>query len=135
VSASLSEVVPMAAARSRREIWAVGGGKGGIGKSFITASLGWELAGMGRRVVLVDADLGGANLHLQLGMPKPARTLGDFIQRRASSLEEVLTDTPVPGLRLVARRQPRVRRAHRGDRLDSFELVRERVDACGAQSI
>jgi len=102
VSVGLSEVVPVAAARSRREIWAVGGGKGGIGKSFITASLGWELASMGRRVVLLDADLGGANLHLQLGMPKPARTLGDFIQRRASSLEEVVTDTPVLGLRLVS---------------------------------
>jgi flagellar biosynthesis protein FlhG len=53
-------------------------------------------------VVLVDADLGGANLHTCLGLPTPPRTLADFIQRRVSSIEEVLTDTPAPGLRLIS---------------------------------
>src|SRR5512136_1558160 len=66
---SVSEVLPVAAPRTRRQIWSVGGGKGGIGKSLIAASLGWQLARMGRRVVLVDADLGGANLHTCLGPP------------------------------------------------------------------
>ena len=41
----------------------VGGGKGGIGKSLLSASLGIDLARRGYRVVLLDADLGGANLH------------------------------------------------------------------------
>jgi flagellar biosynthesis protein FlhG len=57
---------------------------------------------MGRRVVLVDADLGGANLHTCLGLPPPSQTLADFIQRRASSIEEVVTETPAPGLRLIS---------------------------------
>jgi len=84
-----------------RQIWAVGGGKGGIGKSLLAASVGWELARMGRQVVLVDADLGGANLHTRLGLPTPPRTLGDFLQGRCSSLEGVVTATPTLGLRLV----------------------------------
>ena len=44
---------------------------------------------MGKRVVLVDADLGGANLHTCLGLPGPTRTLGDFIQRRVERIEDV----------------------------------------------
>jgi flagellar biosynthesis protein FlhG len=99
---SVSEVLPVAAPRTRRQIWSVGGGKGGIGKSLIAASVGWQLARMGRRVVLVDADLGGANLHTCLGLPPPPRTLADFIQRRASSIEEVVTETPAGGLRLIS---------------------------------
>jgi flagellar biosynthesis protein FlhG len=99
---SVSEVLPVAAPRTRRQIWSIGGGKGGIGKSLLAASIGWQLARMGRRVVLVDADLGGANLHTCLGLPAPPRTLADFIQRRVSSIEDVLTDTPATGLRLIS---------------------------------
>jgi flagellar biosynthesis protein FlhG len=88
--------------RARRQIWAIGGGKGGIGKSFLAASVGWELAHMGRQVVLVDADLGGANLHTRLGLPTPSRTLGDFIQGRHASIEDVVTATPALGLRLIS---------------------------------
>lgn len=40
-------------------IWAVGGGKGGTGKSFITSSLGTCLALKGSKTILLDADLGG----------------------------------------------------------------------------
>ena len=100
---SVSEVLPSAgAATTRRQIWSIGGGKGGIGKSLLAASIGWQLARMGRRVVLVDADLGGANLHTCLGLPAPARTLADFIQRRVETIDEVLTDTQAPGLRVIS---------------------------------
>jgi flagellar biosynthesis protein FlhG len=99
---SVSEALPVGALRTRRQIWSIGGGKGGIGKSLIAASVGWQLARMGRQVVLVDADLGGANLHTCLGLPMPPRTLADFIQRRVSTIEEVVADTAAPGLRLVS---------------------------------
>jgi flagellar biosynthesis protein FlhG len=99
---TVTPVIPAAAPRTRRQIWSMGGGKGGIGKSLLTASLGWQLARMGKRVVLVDADLGGANLHTCLGLSGPERTLGDFIQRRAERIEDVLTETGVPGLRLIS---------------------------------
>jgi flagellar biosynthesis protein FlhG len=99
---ALPAVVPATAARPRRQVWSVGGGKGGIGKSLLTAALGYQLARMGRRVVLVDADLGGANLHTCLGLPGPSLTLGDFIFRRAERIEDVLVETGVPGLRLIS---------------------------------
>jgi flagellar biosynthesis protein FlhG len=102
MTSRVSEVQPAGAPRARRQIWAIGGGKGGIGKSLVAASVGWELAHMGRRVVLVDADLGGANLHTRLGLPMPARTLGDFIQGRSPCIEDVLTATPTLGLRLIS---------------------------------
>jgi flagellar biosynthesis protein FlhG len=57
---------------------------------------------MGRRVVLVDADLGGANLHTCLGLATPQKTLADFIQRRVESIEDVLSEAGAPGLRLIS---------------------------------
>ena len=45
------------------EIYPIGGGKGGVGKSFITASLGALIAKWGKKVVLIDLDLGASNLH------------------------------------------------------------------------
>jgi len=99
---TVSETLSVGAAPRKRQIWSVGGGKGGIGKSLIAASLGWQLARMGQRVVVVDADLGGANLHTCLGLPAPTCTLADFIQRRLDTLEEALTETGAPGLRLLS---------------------------------
>lgn len=87
---------------TRRSIVAVGGGKGGIGKSLITSSLAICLARRGRRVVLIDADLGGANLHTALGLAPAKISLGDFIKRRVSSIEEVIVDTGVPNLGLIS---------------------------------
>ncbi len=49
----------------------MGGGKGGIGKTLVSANLGIALAQAGMRVLLVDADLGGANLHTCLGVGQP----------------------------------------------------------------
>jgi flagellar biosynthesis protein FlhG len=92
---------PPLGARTRR-IVSVGGGKGGIGKSLISANLGIELARRGRRVVLVDADLGGANLHTCLGMATPKRTLSDFIERRTEQIEDVVTPTCIPTLGLIS---------------------------------
>lgn len=99
---ALPAVIPSVASRPRRQVWSVGGGKGGIGKSLLTASIGVQLARAGRKVVLVDADLGGANLHTCLGLSGPALTLGDFICRRAERIEDVVVDTGVPGLRLIS---------------------------------
>ena len=80
----------------------VGGGKGGIGKSLVSASLGIELARRGNRVVLVDVDLGGANLHTCLGIEQVRTGLGDFIEHRVERLEDVLVPTGVPNLTLAS---------------------------------
>ena len=47
---NMPAVAPLSPGAPRRQIWSLGGGKGGIGKSLLTASLGWQLARMGKRV-------------------------------------------------------------------------------------
>ncbi len=89
-------------APSGPRVWAVGGGKGGVGKSIVTCNLAVTLARGGARVALVDADLGGANLHTMVGIPSPKRNLSDFIARRVASLAEVMTPTPIDNLWLVS---------------------------------
>nr|WP_171818801.1 P-loop NTPase [Pyxidicoccus fallax] len=85
-----------------RRIIAVGGGKGGIGKSMVSANLGVALAQAGLNVLLVDADLGGANLHTCLGVGQPTATLSDFLRKNKAQLDEVIVPTGVPRLSLVA---------------------------------
>lgn len=86
----------------RREIIAVGGGKGGIGKSLVSANLGVHFASEGKRVILLDADLGGANLHTCLGIPAPQRTLSDFVNRKVDGLEDLVAKTNIEGLGLIS---------------------------------
>jgi flagellar biosynthesis protein FlhG len=86
----------------RPQVWAVGGGKGGTGKSLVAASLGIHLAQMGRRVILVDGDLGAPNLHTVLGMDPPPLALSDFVKRRFESIETVVFETGVPRLSLIS---------------------------------
>ena len=86
----------------QREIWAIGSGKGGAGKSFLTSSLGIALSKLGKRVILVDADLGCANLHTLLGMNMVSESLSDFITGKTPSLEKVVVKTPYPNLSLIS---------------------------------
>jgi flagellar biosynthesis protein FlhG len=59
------------AAQSGPILWAVGGGKGGVGKSVVSSSLAIAFARRGLRCALVDLDLGAANLHSLLGVAFP----------------------------------------------------------------
>lgn len=88
--------------KKRRRVMAVGGGKGGIGKTLVSTNLGIGLAQKGFTVALVDLDLGGANLHTCLGVPQPALTLSDFVLRRTTRLEQLMVQTGVPNLSLIA---------------------------------
>ena len=83
-------------------IWAVGGGKGGTGKSLTTANLGLCLARSGQKVCLVDADLGTANLHTFLGMEAPQRTLSDFIERKVDDIHDLVAWTDHNNLALIS---------------------------------
>ncbi len=99
----LREIFPQEepAPRQRRVI-AVGGGKGGVGKTVVTASLGVGLAALGYRVVMVDADLAGANLHTCMGILQPEYTFYDFYTLRRDRLEDIILDTPVANLQLIS---------------------------------
>jgi flagellar biosynthesis protein FlhG len=83
-----------------RKIVAVGGGRGGVGKSVIAQNLAVYFAQLGKPVVLVDADPTGANLHAHFGLRALTREppfAGPSVEEFASSL----VDTSVPGLRLL----------------------------------
>jgi flagellar biosynthesis protein FlhG len=84
-----------------KKLWAVGGGKGGIGKSIFTLGLAISLARQGRKVIIMDADLGGANLHTLMGVRYPAHTLEDFLLKRVENLEDVVLDTQIAGIGLI----------------------------------
>jgi flagellar biosynthesis protein FlhG len=72
---------------------AVTSGKGGVGKTFVAANLAAALARRGRRVLVLDADLGLANLDVVLNL-FPQRTLHDVFTGRSSLLDAIL---PAPG--------------------------------------
>ncbi len=85
-----------------RHILAVGGGKGGSGKSFLSGNLGILLAARGKRTLLIDVDLGGANLHTMIGISYPRVSLSDFINKDVESLDDVVIQTDVPNLFLIS---------------------------------
>jgi flagellar biosynthesis protein FlhG len=82
-------------------LWAVGGGKGGIGKSFISSNLAFCLARLGKQVTIVDLDLGGANLHTCLGLKTPQLTISDFISGRVTDFTALSTPTEYPNLNFI----------------------------------
>ena len=84
-----------------KKLWSIGGGKGGIGKSVFTLGLGISLSRLGKKIILVDADLGGANLHTLMGVRFPPCTLEDFLLNRVDRLEDIVIDTQVEGIGLI----------------------------------
>jgi len=84
-----------------KKLWAIGGGKGGIGKSVFTLGLAISLARLGKKLILVDADLGGANLHTLMGVRYPPHTLEDFLLKRVSRLEDIIIETQIEGIGLI----------------------------------
>jgi flagellar biosynthesis protein FlhG len=98
----LMKATPAPSSIKGPRVWSIGGGKGGVGKSIIATNIAATIAASGETVALVDADLGGANLHTLLGVPGPKVNLSDFISRRVASLGEVMTPTPIDNVWLVS---------------------------------
>jgi len=84
-----------------KKIIAVGGAKGGVGKSMLAANLAVGLALLGQKVVLADLDLGGADVHLYTGVKSLASTWLDFLDKKVDSLQDILTPTAFKGLSLI----------------------------------
>lgn len=80
------------------QVIAVTGGKGGVGKSNVSVNLGIALSQMGRRVVLLDADLGLANIDVLLGITAN-RNIQDVISGDCD-LKDVLVNGP-GGIKIV----------------------------------
>jgi len=87
-------------AKTPLKVYAVTSGKGGVGKTNITANLATSMARAGRRVLVIDADLGLANTEIILGV-KPRYHLGDLLERNLN-IEDVLVEGPAGVMLLPA---------------------------------
>ncbi|MGE0642080.1 MAG: P-loop NTPase [Nitrospira sp.] len=84
------------------QIVSIASGKGGVGKSVVSANLALALARRGKQVVLADLDIGGADAHVLFGLLHPTHTLTDFLTHRVERLDDVAQPLPVdPSLRII----------------------------------
>lgn len=81
------------AAAARSKITAVTSGKGGVGKTFVAANLAAALTRLGEKVLVLDADLGLANLDVVLNL-HPKITLHEVFTGKRDIMEAIL---PAPG--------------------------------------
>jgi len=112
------------------QVIAVSGGKGGVGKSNISVNLSIALAEMRRRVVLLDADLGLANVDVLLGI-KATHTLADVLAG-THSLSEVLVTGP-GGVKIVpassgVQRMAELSSAEHAGLINAFNDLSDQVD-------
>jgi flagellar biosynthesis protein FlhG len=82
------------------EIWAIGGGKGGTGKTFVLSQLANCLASKKKRVILIDTDFGGANLHTFFGIKRNPASILNFFEKK-ESLENLVLETPIENLSII----------------------------------
>ncbi|MES3037864.1 MAG: P-loop NTPase [Bdellovibrionota bacterium] len=99
-------------------IWAVASGKGGVGKSFISASLAITVAKLGHPVVIVDLDITGANSHTCLGMNPSPLNLRHYFDG-SKTLQEIIVPSSIPKLSLIQ---------GLWDSWNLFELTADRVE-------
>ena len=81
---------------------AIGGGKGGVGKSLLSANLATGMALSGQDVILIDTDYGASNLHALLGIGHPRCGLVDFFNNNIEDPSSLLLDTGIGNLKFVS---------------------------------
>lgn len=82
------------------QIIPVASGKGGVGKSLLSANLAVALGQAGKKVILADLDLGASNLHLAIGA-NPKTGIGTFLTG-SSTFEEIITPTDYENVSFIA---------------------------------
>ncbi|MCP3901172.1 MAG: AAA family ATPase [Desulfobacteraceae bacterium] len=76
-----------------KKIIAIGGAKGGVGKSLFAANLSVVLSSMGLKTVVADLDLGGANMHLYLGITYLKNSINNYLRKQYDSIDDIMTST------------------------------------------
>lgn len=82
------------------KLWVVGSGKGGVGKTFVSSSLGITLSKLGHSVILLDLDLSGANMHTSLGLNPSHMNIRHFFEG-VKTLQELVIPTRLPHLSYI----------------------------------
>lgn len=80
-------------------VYAIASGKGGTGKTTTTVNLGTSLAMLGKKTIIVDADIGMANIGLLLGLEKSKVTLHEVLGGEAE-IKDAIYEGP-SGLKVV----------------------------------
>lgn len=83
------------------QIIPVASGKGGVGKSLLSANLAIALGQSGKKVVLVDLDLGASNLHLVIGHHPGAASLGSWFTEK-SDFKDIVCPTDYKNVSFIA---------------------------------
>ncbi|QEN07818.1 MinD/ParA family protein [Oceanispirochaeta crateris] len=84
-----------------KKIIPIAGGKGGVGKSVLSVNIALSLAISDKRTILIDLDLGGANLHTVLGMKNTNPGIASFLQDKDRSFKSLILDTPFKNLQFI----------------------------------
>jgi len=110
--------------KTTTRVFAITSGKGGVGKTAVVANMAVLLARMGKRVLILDADLGLANIDVVFGLT-PGHNLNHFFSGE-QGLEAILTDGP-EGIKIL----PAGSGVQRFTRLDAHQKMRllEALDA------
>ena len=90
---------PLPKGNSKTRIITITSGKGGVGKTNMSVNMALAYARLGKRVVVMDADLGLANVNIMLNMV-PRYTLYDMI-RKKKTMKEIMVETDY-GISIVA---------------------------------
>ena len=75
------------------QIIPIASGKGGVGKTLVSANLAIALGQAGKKVALADMDLGGSNLHVVLGMTGLKGGIGSFVSTPGVSFNSIIYET------------------------------------------
>ncbi|MDA3955594.1 P-loop NTPase [Oceanispirochaeta sp.] len=84
-----------------KKIIPIAGGKGGVGKSVMSVNIALSLAISDKRTILIDLDLGGANLHTVLGMKNTNPGIASYLQDKDRSFKSLIMDTPFKNLQFI----------------------------------
>ncbi|MFQ5330295.1 MAG: MinD/ParA family protein, partial [Thermodesulfobacteriota bacterium] len=83
-------------------IVAIGSGKGGVGKSLLTSTLGMLFAEVEKKALLIDADLGASNLHTFMGVDGGTQSLTCFLKGETANIKDLISTTSLSGLDLIS---------------------------------
>ncbi len=83
------------------QIIPIASGKGGVGKSLLSANLAIALGQAGKKVLLADLDLGASNLHLVIGQQSPKVGIGTFLTGQ-SKFEDIIYPTDYENVSFIA---------------------------------